>query len=252
MESDVLNLEQSVLGVDIGGSSVKFSLLDSGEIVANERVEYSNGKEPPAIVEMIHEQCQKWSFDGNIGIGFPGKIAENTIVDAPNLGAAWNGYNLIEDFILKDRRKVEIINDADAAALAMAQQVEGWEGKDILCLTLGTGIGSAWLKQGELLAGTEYGRTIHPELGFTLEQWASVRTMNEEKLTIDEWALRLCTILNFLSSKYKPDLFLLSGGITEETQAWLSTIQDNVAIPVLVSEYGEFTGSVGATKLVLV
>ena len=244
-----MNLEQSVLGVDIGGSSIKFCLLDSGEIVSYERVEYSNGKEPPAIVEMIHEQCRKWSFDGSIGIGFPGKIAKKTIVDAPNLGEAWNGYNLVEDFT---RRKVGIINDADAAALAMAQQVEGWEGKDILCLTLGTGIGSAWLKQGELLAGTEYGRTVHPELGFTLEQWASVRTMNDQKLAIDEWALRLCTILNFLSSKYKPDLFLLSGGITEGAQAWLSTVQDNVAIPVLVSEYGEFTGSVGAAKLVLV
>ena len=244
-----MNLEQSVLGVDIGGSSIKFCLLDSGEIVSNERVEYSNGKEPPAIVQMIHEQCRKWSFDGSIGIGFPGKIAKNTIVDAPNLGKAWNGYNLIEDFT---RRKVGIINDADAAALAMAQQVKGWEGKDILCLTLGTGIGSAWLKQGELLAGTEYGRTVHPELGYTLEQWASVRTMNDQKLAIDEWALRLCTILNFLSSKYNPDLFLLSGGITEDAHAWLSTVQDNVAIPVLVSEHGEFTGSVGAAKLVLV
>ena len=244
-----MNLEQSVLGVDIGGSSIKFCLLDSGEIVSNERVEYSNGKEPPAIVQMIHEQCRKWSFDGSIGIGFPGKIAKNTIVDAPNLGKAWNGYNLIEDFT---RRKVGIINDADAAALAMAQQVKGWEGKDILCLTLGTGIGSAWLKQGELLAGTEYGRTVHPELGYTLEQWASVRTMNDQKLAMDEWALRLCTILNFLSSKYNPDLFLLSGGITEDAHAWLSTVQDNVAIPVLVSEHGEFTGSVGAAKLVLV
>ena len=249
MESDVLNLEQSVLGVDIGGSSIKFCLLDSGEIVSNERVEYSNGKEPPAIVEMIHEQCRKWSFDGSIGIGFPGKIAKNTIVDAPNLGEAWNGYNLVEDFT---RRKVGIINDADAAALAMAQQVEGWEGKDILCLTLGTGIGSAWLKQGELLAGTEYGRTVHPELGCTLEQWASVRTMNDQKLAIDEWALRLCTILNFLSNKYNPDLFLLSGGITEDAHDWLSTVQDNVAISVLVSEHGEFTGSVGAAKLVSV
>ena len=249
MESDVLNLEQSVLGVDIGGSSIKFCLLDSGEIVSNERVEYSNGKEPPAIVEMIHEQCRKWSFDGSIGIGFPGKIAKNTIVDAPNLGEAWNGYNLTEDFT---RRKVGIINDADAAALAMAQQVEGWEGKDILCLTLGTGIGSAWLKQGELLAGTEYGRTVHPELGYTLEQWASVRTMNDQKLAMDEWALRLCTILNFLSNKYNPDLFLLSGGITEDPQAWLSIVRDNMAIPVLVSEHGEFTGSVGAAKLVLV
>ena len=242
-----MNLEQFVLGVDIGGSSIKFSMLDSGEIVSNERVEYSNGKEPPAIVEMIHEQCRKWSFDGNIGIGFPGKIAKDTIVDAPNLGTAWNGYNLIEDFT---GRKVGIINDADAAALAMAQQVEGWEGKDILCLTLGTGIGSAWLKQGELLAGTEYGRSVHPELGYTLEQWASVRTMNDQKLSIDEWALRLCTILNFLFSKFKPDLFLLSGGITEDAQAWLSTVQDNTAIPVLVSQYGEFTGSVGAARLV--
>ena len=65
--------------------------------------------------------------------------------------------------MLRFQNQVSIINDADAAALAMARETEGWELENILCLTLGTGIGSAWLKQGNLDAGTEYGRMIHPK-----------------------------------------------------------------------------------------
>lgn len=247
-----MNPKQPVLGVDIGGSSIKFCLFDSNRIVAHSTKEYVNGKTPDEIENIISEVIVDWKHTGGVGIGFPGLVEEGTIVDAPNLDSKWEGYNLSAQFNGKTGGRVLITNDADAAALAMAQETERWEVENILCLTLGTGIGSAWLKQGNLDAGTEFGRMIHPDLGCSLEEWASVRTMNEENLSMDAWSKRLVTVLDYLLEQFKPDRFILSGGITTSSEDWIEAIQSQTAVPVAISKYGDLTGAVGAAKLLSV
>ncbi len=244
--------KQPVLGVDIGGSSIKFCLFDSNRIVAHSTKEYVNEKTPDAIENIISEVIEDWKHIGGIGIGFPGLVEEGTIVDTPNLDSKWEGYNLSAQFSEKTGCRVLISNDADAAALAMAQETERWKVENILCLTLGTGIGSAWLKQGNLDAGTEFGRMIHPELGCSLEEWASVRTMNEENLSMEAWAERLVTVLDYLLEQFKPDRFILSGGITTSSEDWFEAIQARTSVPVVISKYGDLTGAVGAAKLLSV
>ena len=247
-----MNPKQPVLGVDIGGSSIKFCLFDSNRIVAHSTKEYVNGKTPDEIENIISEVIVDWKHTGGVGIGFPGLVEEGTIVDAPNLDPKWEGYNLSTQFTGKTGGRVLISNDADAAALAMAQETERWEVENILCLTLGTGIGSAWLKQGNLDAGTEFGRMIHPDLGCSLEEWASVRTMNEENLSMDAWSKRLVTVLDYLLEQFKPDRFILSGGITTSSEDWIEAIQSQTAVPIAISKYGDLTGAVGAAKLLSV
>ena len=244
--------EQPVLGVDIGGSSIKFCLFWNGRILADATKKYESGTSPSDVERMIFETVKDWKFGGHIGIGFPGIVDGTTIVDAPNLGQEWEGFDLVSQVMSWGRDRVKIINDADAAALAMAKQTPDWEHENILCLTLGTGIGSAWLRTGELDAGTEYGRLIHPELNCSLEQWASVRTMNEEKMSIEEWSEKLTMILDYLLKTFNPDRFILSGGITNSSEKWIDIVQRQVAVPVSISKYGDLTGAVGAARLHLV
>lgn len=247
-----MNQEQTVLGVDIGGSSIKFCLMNSEEIVRYTTMGYENGKDPHAVVGMVNEIVQQWNVQGPIGIGFPGIVNGNRIIDAPNLGDEWSDFDLPALLMQSVNRQVSIINDADAAALSMVQQTKGWEQENILCLTLGTGIGSAWLKQGQLYAGTEYGRIVHPNLNCSLEQWASVRTMNEQNLSIQTWAERLSTILEFLLDRFKPNRFILSGGITTSCDRWIALVQERISVPVEIAKYGDLSGAVGAAKLQLV
>ena len=247
-----MNQEQTVLGVDIGGSSIKFCLMNSEEIVRYTTMGYENGKDPHAVVGMVNEIVQQWNVQGPIGIGFPGIVNGNRIIDAPNLGDEWSDFDLPALLMQSVNRQVSIINDADAAALSMVQQTKGWEQENILCLTLGTGIGSAWLKQGQLYAGTEYGRIVHPNLNCSLEQWASVRTMNEQNLSIQTWAERLSTILEFLLDRFKPNRFILSGGITTSSDRWIALVQARISVPVEIAKYGDLSGAVGAAKLQLV
>ena len=131
----------------------------------------------------------------------------------------------------------------------MARETDGWETENILCLTLGTGIGSAWLRKGELDAGTEYGRIIHPRLNCSLEQWASVRTLNEESLSMETWAERLATVLDYLLEEFNPDRFVLSGGITTSSDEWIQLLQSRIDIPIEISKYGDLTGAIGAARL---
>lgn len=244
-----MSREHAVLGVDIGGSSIKCCLLNARGILRNVTLRYANGKNPDAVLDMVAEVVDSWNHDGSIGIGFPGRISGNHIVDAPNMDDGWEGYDFSNRLKQRLGSSVAIINDADAAALAMARETLGWETENILCLTLGTGIGSAWLKQGELEEGTEYGRMVHPQLECSLEQWASVRTLNEENLSVEEWAERLATVLEFLLEQFSPDRFVLSGGITTSSKEWIEIIQQRMSIPVEISKYGDLTGAVGAAKL---
>jgi len=244
-----LDHEQSVLGVDIGGSSIKFCMLTEGKISLHDTVYYENGTNPPEVLRMIVRKITDWKFVGRVGIGFPGFVQGERIIDAPNLGNDWDGYNLLGHLRKEIDYRFAIINDADAAALAMCKETAGWEDENILCLTLGTGIGSSWLKKGELETGTEYGRIVHPELHCSLEQWASVRTLNEEQLSIHEWVDRLSIILQFLETRYNPDRFILSGGITTSSDDWFQSVIKNVQTPLLISTYGDLTGAVGAAKL---
>ena len=244
-----MHQERVVLGIDIGGSSIKCCLMNAQAILQHTTLEYDEGKEPEHVLKMITSILESWNHDGPIGIGFPGLVIGNRIVDAPNLGRTWEDYNLPTNLMLHYNSQVSIINDADAAALAMARETEGWEFENILCLTLGTGIGSAWLREGNLDAGTEYGRMIHPDLNCSLEQWASVRTMNEENLSLEEWTTRLATVLDFLLEQFKPDRFILSGGITTSSEEWVELIEERIAVPVAISKYGDLTGAVGAAKL---
>ena len=244
-----MNREHAVLGIDIGGSSIKCCLLNAQGIIRHATLQYTNGKHPDAVLNMVNEIVESWDHDGPIGIGFPGIVDGNHIIDAPNMGEGWQGYDLSTRLNERVGALISIINDADAAALAMAQETNGWETENILCLTLGTGIGSAWLKQGELQAGTEYGRMVHPQLDCSLEQWASVRTLNEENLSIEGWAERLAIVLEYLLEQFSPDRFVLSGGITASSEDWIDIVQHPISIPIVISKYGDLTGAVGAAKL---
>jgi len=244
--------EQPALGVDIGGSSIKFCLFQNERILADTTKEYESGTSPSDVERMILEIVKEWAFEGDIGIGFPGIVNGTTIIDAPNLGDDWEGFDLVSQVMRWSGGRVRIINDADAAALAMAKQTPEWENEDILCLTLGTGIGSAWLRKGELDAGTEYGRIVHPELNCSLEEWASVRTLNEENLSIEIWAERLTSILGYLHKTFNTDRFILSGGITTSSEQWIDIVQTEIPVPVSICKYGDLTGAVGAARLISV
>ena len=240
------------LGVDIGGSSTKFCLIDKKDksILKTLTVPHKDENGTEEICSKILHQMKEWEFEGSIGIGFPGIVKNQVIFDAPNLGNNWNGYDFRTYFTSHEIDVTSVLNDADAATMAMIEQSKDWSEHEILCLTIGTGIGSGWISKGQLTAGTEYGREYSPELRCTLEQWASAKVIIEEELSLHEWILRFSEVLDILIEEYSPEAIMLCGGITTEKEDWLAELQALQSIRIVISDYEEYTGAYGASLLI--
>ena len=148
------------LGIDLGGTTCAFGLLDAnGALSQAAQIETRQSDAPEILLgriaatarEVIEKSPEKVAA---VGIGVPGHIrhAQGICVYAPNL----NGWkNLPVGALLSQQigLPVHALNDANAAALGEARFGAGLGASDILVLTLGTGIGSGLVLDGELRLG---------------------------------------------------------------------------------------------------
>lgn len=150
----------NVVGIDIGGTSIKFALMDQQGNIEKKWSIPTNISEkgryiPSEIASSVRTtiEPQKLQAVAGIGIGVPGPISPDgkTVVQAVNLD--WAQMPLKE--ILENELGIEVtlLNDANAAALG-----EMWKGAaqgkaNLLFVTLGTGVGGGIVLNGEVLNG---------------------------------------------------------------------------------------------------
>lgn len=154
--------EKWFVGVDIGGTTIKMAFVNSyGEVVTKWEIPTNTsdaGKQITTdIARAIDEKCEELGQGKSklaaIGMGAPGFIEMKTgfIYHAVNIG--WR------DFPLKDRLEMEsglpvtVDNDANIAALGEMWRGAGDGAKNLLCVTLGTGVGGGIVANGQILHG---------------------------------------------------------------------------------------------------
>ncbi len=146
------------LAVDIGGTHIKASVLDAAGsmVVPEERLPTPSDATPAAILGVIATLAGRLPAYDRVSAGFPGYIDKGRVKTAPNLGtAAWRGFALTEALAARLEKPARVLNDADVQGLGVIA------GKGLeFVLTLGTGIGSAFFKEGRLLPHLELGQ--HP------------------------------------------------------------------------------------------
>lgn len=151
-----------VFGVDVGGTSVKLGLFDrSGTVLDKWEIptRTDNGGENilPDIAESIREKMAERKLEkadiAGVGVGVPGPVDREGIVHkAVNLG--WNHFNLKEKLEqLLDGVRVEGGNDANVAALGEMWKGGGQGHKNLVAVTLGTGVGGGIIINGEIMTG---------------------------------------------------------------------------------------------------
>jgi glucokinase len=164
-------MKDVVAGIDIGGTNTVFGLVDkSGNIISENSLKTTDYPEIQNFVSALVTAINKL-MEGDaalkligIGIGAPNaNYHKGTIELAPNL--AWKGIVPLAEYI---RKKIDVpvtlTNDANAAA--MGEMIFGGakKMKDFIVLTLGTGLGSGIVINGEVV----YGHTgFAGELGHT-------------------------------------------------------------------------------------
>ena len=141
------------IGVDIGGTDIKFGVLnDSNEIIYKESIPTPTESEESligAIADKYNEIMQTHSING-IGVGTPG-IIRNGMVTAANL--PFKNTKLESEVSRLTGCPVRIGNDANCAALGEAVVGVGKGVKNVVMVTLGTGIGGGIVINGKLYHG---------------------------------------------------------------------------------------------------
>lgn len=152
------------IGIDIGGTSFKFGVVDNnGNVIFKDRIPVDKSltqeeqirKLGYAVLDfLVEHEIDKSSIEG-IGIGCPGAIdSVHGICDySNNLGYS----NLPVCKIITEVTKLEskISNDANAAALGEAKYGVGRGKNNIIMLTLGTGVGGGIILDGKLYEGQD-------------------------------------------------------------------------------------------------
>lgn len=138
----------ATLAVDIGGSHVKASVLDTRGRMLHDRVRVDTPKDvtPQKLVSLIGELVQSLPRFDRVSVGFPGVVRNGVVRTAPNLGTErFQGFNLARALERRLKRPVRVENDADVQGLAVVK------GKGVeLVITLGTGFGSSIFVDGRL------------------------------------------------------------------------------------------------------
>ncbi|PTT64657.1 polyphosphate--glucose phosphotransferase, partial [Arthrobacter sp. HMWF013] len=178
-----------------------------------------------------------------VGVTFPGIIQHGVVHSAANVDRAWLDTDI--DALLTERlgRPVEVNNDADAAGLAEARYGAGaGVAGTVLVITLGTGIGSAFIFDGKLVPNAELG---HLEIdGHDAETKASAVTRERDGLSWDEYSVLLQRYFSHVEFLFSPDLFIVGGGISQRADEYLPNLK--LRTPIVPAVLRNDAGIIGA------
>lgn len=154
-------------GIDIGATNIKFGLVD-GDGNVRYRGQIGTPREASAEElfkkvahcgeQLLIEADEIGATVDTLGMGSPGTINIKTGVvcgTCPNI-PGWVGFHLRERLKERLNLKVLVDNDANCAALAEHRFGAGKGFDNIICLTIGTGIGGGLILNGEIYRGKDY------------------------------------------------------------------------------------------------
>ena len=155
-------MKKYVFGVDIGGTTIKLGffettgqLLDKWEIPTRtqENGVYILNDIAEAISQKMAEQSVVADDVEGIGVGVPGPVGDDgTVYKCVNLG--WSVFNVAIELERKTGFKVKVGNDANVAALGEMWQGGGKGYKNLVMVTLGTGVGGGVIVDEKIVPGS--------------------------------------------------------------------------------------------------
>lgn len=253
------------LGIDVGGSSVKFAVVeDSGKILSKGSFTTPKTLEDfYGEIKKISNICkEKYKIVG-AGFSMPGAVDnENGIIGGSS------AIEYIHDFNIKVELKkilnlpVEMENDANCAALGEVWIGAGKNFQDIAFLVIGTGVGGAIIKnkkihRGTHLHGGEFGYMVVDEefhilsevgaTGGMSKNIAKAKNLSEDEMNgkiafelmeqgdkiaekyIEKMYMNLaCGIYNIQYS-FDPEIFVIGGAISER-EDFIERIDEKIKI----------------------
>ena len=157
---------QYLLGVDIGGTTVKIGLVSyEGEIIDKFEIKTNVENNGESILSDIRDAIYNYLEQKSIckcdvlgvGFGIPGPVVNNVVYKCTNLG--WDILNIEEEFgkLLDWNPLIAATNDANAAALGEMHNCKNPNITSSVMFTLGTGVGGGIILNNTVLNGAHGG-----------------------------------------------------------------------------------------------
>lgn len=223
--------------------------LDDGSLVSvRVRFDTPDPSTPEAMAVTLTRILEDVGHEGPVGVGFPAVVIDGVVHTANNIDESWIGVDGKSLFEEATGRDIRIINDADAAAVCEARYgaARGVRGV-VLVITFGTGIGSGFLFDGELVPNVQLG-DLELEGHIPAETYFSGAAKDESDLSWEEWGGRADRFLRHLMDLFAPRLIVVGGGMGKRWGKWAHTVDGSV--PVAPAQWGNNAGIVGAATLV--
>jgi polyphosphate glucokinase len=193
------------LCVDIGGSGVKAMRVSARGAPVSERVRVATPRPatPKAVLAAVAELVAAAGEFDRVSVGFPGVVQDGVVKTAPNLHRSWKGVDLATRVCALTGKPVRAINDAAMQGLGAI------EGRGVeMCVTLGTGMGSALFVDGGCIP-TELGH--HPFRGKkTYEDFVGAPAL--EDVGKKRWSRRVAKVIARLEPTFNYRVLYLGGG----------------------------------------
>ena len=234
------------LGIDIGGTGMKAAVVDleSGVLVVDRyRIDTPSPATPDAMAVVVKELVEHFAWTGTVGVGFPAVVRNGVVGSAANIDESWIDVDADALFTRTTGLGVHMINDADAAGVAEIRFGAG-RGRMgvVMMLTFGTGIGSGLFIDGVLVPNTELG---HLEIdGHDAETQAAASARKRLNLSWQEWAKRVQRYLEHVERLFSPDLFIVGGGASKQSEQWLPHVE--IGTEIVPAQMANNAGIVGA------
>ena len=202
---------ENILAIDVGGTGLKAAIIDANGNMRTERVRVATPHPCPpellvdTLATLVDPLLDQYPST-HVSIGFPGFVRNNHVLTAPQLGPkGWNDVPLAQ--MLGERlsiASVRMINDAEMQGLAA---IEG-EGLEFV-MTLGTGVGTAMFRDGELMPHLELAH--HPvSKKHAYDEY--IGDAARSKAGNKRWNARVEKIIGILDSLVHYDKLWIGGG----------------------------------------
>jgi polyphosphate glucokinase len=186
----------NILGVDIGGTNLKFRTQQQEEII---KVPSGPKMTPEVMMSAIKKHTAGWKYD-RVSVGFPGPVIhDKPLLEPHNLGKGWVHFDFKKAF---SNKPLKFLNDAAMQAMG------SYKGGRMLYLGLGTGLGSAMVVDGAVQAMElahlpwRKRKTYEGYLGK-----AGLKRYGRKK-----WEKNVLRVIELMSTAMETDYVVLGGG----------------------------------------
>lgn len=272
------------IGVDLGGTNVRMGIVDCGQILKKIEEPCKSDKSEKEIIDHLKSMLRRIMNSNIRGIGFgvPSVVdaTRGIVYNAVNI-PSWKEVHLKEIFEDEFHVPVVVNNDCNCFAFGERYYGEGTAFRNIVCVTLGTGLGAGIIIDDRLYCGYNNGAGeigSLPYLNYDYEHYCSSHFLIKEYNTTgkdaynkalkgdptalqiwNEMGTHLGNLLHAILYTYDPEAIIIGGGIAKAFDLFSGKMYETLdkfpypetvhRLKILVSKRSDI-GLLGASALV--